>query len=80
MTFVRFRQRAKPAGVPLDGSGSGMRFRDAALDVGDELTDAGERYRVVHVEQPKSVRSFGHAWTELIGSRGPRVFVGYRAA
>jgi hypothetical protein len=27
--------------VHFDGSGSGMRFRDAALAVGDVLTDAG---------------------------------------
>jgi hypothetical protein len=43
-----------------------MRFRDAALDVGDVLGDGGESYQVVRIEQPKSVRSFGHAWTELI--------------
>jgi hypothetical protein len=30
------------------------------------LTDAGERYRVVRVEQPENERSFGHAWTALI--------------
>ena len=52
--------------IHFDGSGSGMRFRDAALDVGDVLVDAGESYRVVRVEQPKSERSFGHAWTELL--------------
>ena len=28
--------------IHFDGSGSGMRFRDAALDVGDVLVDAGE--------------------------------------
>jgi hypothetical protein len=54
--------------IHFDGSGSGMRFRDAALDVGDVLVDAGESYRVVRVEQPKSARSFGHAWAELLGS------------
>jgi hypothetical protein len=53
--------------VHFDGSGSGMRFRDAALGVGDVLVDAGESYRVIRVEQPKSVRSFGHVWTTLIG-------------
>jgi hypothetical protein len=47
--------------IHFDGSGSGMRFREAALDVGDVLIDRGESYRVVRVEQPKSVRSFGHA-------------------
>ena len=31
--------------IHFDGGGSGMRFRDAALAVGDVLTDAGERYR-----------------------------------
>jgi hypothetical protein len=46
---------------------SSSRFRDATLDVGDVLVDAGESYRVVRVEQPKSERSFGHAWTELLG-------------
>ena len=44
-----------------------QRQRDAALDGGDVLVDGGESYRVVRVEQPKSVRSFGHAWTTLIG-------------
>jgi hypothetical protein len=53
--------------IHFDGSGSGMRFRPAALAVGDELTDAGERYRVTRVEQPRNARSFGHAWTALIG-------------
>jgi hypothetical protein len=52
--------------IPFDGSGSGMRFRDSALDVGDVLIDVGQSYRVVRVEQPKSERSFGHAWTALI--------------
>jgi len=52
--------------IHFDGSGSGMRFRDAALDVGDVLTDGGERYRVVRVEQPRSAQAFGCAWTALI--------------
>lgn len=43
-----------------------MCFRDAALVVGDVLTDGGERYRVVRVEQPRSAQAFGHCWTELV--------------
>jgi hypothetical protein len=54
--------------IRFDGGGSGMRFRDAALDVGEVLTDGGERYRVVRVEQPRSAQAFGHAWTELVAA------------
>ncbi len=46
-----------------------MRVHDVALDVGDEVTDGGARYRVVQVEQPPHERAFGHAWAELLGEQ-----------
>jgi hypothetical protein len=55
--------------VHFSDGGSGMRHRVEPLNTGDEVADGGARYRVVRVEQPKSERSFGHAWTELIGGR-----------
>jgi hypothetical protein len=52
--------------IHFEGGGSGMRFRDAVLTVGDELIDCGDRYRIVRVEQPKHERTFGHAWADRL--------------
>jgi hypothetical protein len=52
--------------VHYSDGGSGMRRHDALLDIGDELRDGGNRYRVVHVEHPANAHAFGHAWAELI--------------
>jgi hypothetical protein len=52
--------------VHFDDGGSGMRLRGEPLDVGCELTEGADRYRVVRVEQPPNERSFGHAWAELL--------------
>jgi hypothetical protein len=34
------------------------------LEVGDELRDSGERYRVVRVQERETRGGFGHAWAE----------------
>jgi hypothetical protein len=56
--------------VNFDDGGTGMRFLDRPLAVGDEIDDCGEHYRVTRVEQPTSESGFGHAWVELRSS-GP---------
>ena len=48
--------------IHFTGTGTGMRHYDAPLDEGDELTDCGERYRVVQVEHAPNARAFGRAW------------------
>jgi hypothetical protein len=52
--------------VRFDDGGSGMRLRGGPLDVGVELAEGADRYRVTRVEQPPNERSFGHAWAELV--------------
>jgi hypothetical protein len=37
--------------VRFSDGGSGMRYRDVQLDVGDELTEGAQRYTVERVEQ-----------------------------
>ena len=39
---------------------------DVPLEVGGEIADGGNCYRIVRVEQPSSLRGFGHAWAELV--------------
>ena len=51
--------------VHFGDGGTGRRFRDQPLDVGDELDDGGSRYRVVRVERPAHEHALGHAWVEL---------------
>ena len=41
-----------------------MRHRAEQVEVGDELDDRGERYRIMRVEQPPSEAGFGRAWAE----------------
>jgi hypothetical protein len=55
--------------VHFDDGGSGMRMMDEPLEVGCELTEGADRYRVVRVERPPKPRSFGHAWAELLDGR-----------
>ena len=50
--------------ITFDDGGAGMRHRSEPLEVGDELGDSGEHYRVVRVEQPPSAAGFGRAWAE----------------
>ena len=52
--------------VHFDDGGSGMRHRDEPLEVGAELREGGERYRVERVEQPAHGSALGHAWVALI--------------
>jgi hypothetical protein len=52
--------------VHFSDGGSGMRYRDARIDVGAELDDGGGRYRVERVEQPPHERAFGHVWATRI--------------
>jgi hypothetical protein len=52
--------------VTFSDGGSGRRVRDEPLEVGAELDDGRNRYRVVRVEQPPSPRGFGRAWAELV--------------
>ena len=42
--------------ITFSDGGSGRRFRDEPLEVGAELDDGGNRYRVVRLEQPPSPR------------------------
>jgi hypothetical protein len=48
--------------VHFDDGGSGMRYRDEPLGVGDDLIDGGRSYRVERVEPPPNPSAFGHAW------------------
>jgi hypothetical protein len=48
--------------VHFSDGGSGMRYRDEALSVGDELPDGGRVYVVERVEQPGHEHALGHAW------------------
>ena len=50
--------------VQFADGGAGMRFFDHRLEPGDELTDCGDRYRIVRVEQHAGTGGFGHAWAE----------------
>ena len=52
--------------VHYSDGGSGMRLRAEPLDVGCELSEGTDRYRVVRVDPPAHERTFGHAWVELI--------------
>jgi hypothetical protein len=48
--------------VHFDDGGSGMRLRTKPLDVGCELTEGRDLYRVMRVEHPAHERTLGHAW------------------
>jgi hypothetical protein len=52
--------------VHFDDGGSGMRYSNEPLDVGVELTEGDNRYRVERVEPPPNPSAFGHAWAERI--------------
>jgi hypothetical protein len=45
--------------VHFDDGGSGMRLRPEPLDVGSELAEGVDRYRVMRVEQPRHERTLG---------------------
>jgi hypothetical protein len=56
--------------VHFADGGAGMREYDRPLEVGNEIEDGGERYRIVRVE-PKTTRGgFGHAWAEAAQPAG----------
>ena len=46
--------------IHFSDGGSGMRTRDDAVDVGDELVDGGGRYYVVCVEPAPNPQALGH--------------------
>ena len=48
--------------VHFSDGGSGMRHRDAPLEVGDELSEGGRRYTVERVAPPPNPDALGHAW------------------
>jgi hypothetical protein len=50
--------------ITFDDGGAGMRTRPVTLEVGDTISDCGERYLVVTVEPPRSAAGFGRAWAE----------------
>ena len=54
--------------APLAGALLGRRFRmrhyDRPLEVGEEITDGGERYCIVRVQERETRGGFGHAWAE----------------
>jgi hypothetical protein len=52
--------------VHFGDGGSGMRHLDEPLEVGVELREGDERYRVERVEQPVHGTALGHAWVTLI--------------
>jgi hypothetical protein len=52
--------------VHFSDGGSGMRYRDAQLDVGDELREGAARYVVERVEQPPKPTALGHVWARLV--------------
>ena len=52
--------------VHFDDGGSGMRLRTKPLDVGCELAEGRDRYRVMRVEHPAHERTFGHAWATRV--------------
>ena len=47
--------------VHFSDGGSGMRLRDAELDVGDTLMEGRELYTVERVEQPRHGQALAHA-------------------
>ena len=51
--------------VHFDDGGSGMRYRDAQLQEGDELREGGHVYTVARVEQAASPTALGKAWVRL---------------
>jgi hypothetical protein len=52
--------------VHYSDGGSGMRRFETLVEIGQELSDGGARYRVTHVEHPGNRHSFGHAWAEVL--------------
>jgi hypothetical protein len=52
--------------IHFSDGGSGMRYRDAQLDVGDKMSEGAQRYTVERVEQAASPQALGHAWAKLI--------------
>ena len=52
--------------VHFSDGGTGMREYGRPLEVGDEIDDGRERYRIVRVESKQTRGGFGHAWAELV--------------
>ena len=49
-----------------------MREYDRPLEVGDEIKDGRDRYRIVRVEEPQTRRGFRHGWAEHTNPPGGR--------
>lgn len=52
--------------IHFSDGGSGMRYREAQLDAGDELREGAQRYVVEQVEQAPNPNALGHAWATLV--------------
>jgi hypothetical protein len=50
--------------IHFSDGGAGMREYPAPLKVGDEITDGGQTYRVVRVQERETRGGFAHAWAE----------------
>jgi hypothetical protein len=51
--------------VHYSDGGSGMREYARPLEVGDEIEDGRDRYRIVRVEPKQTRGGFAHAWAEV---------------
>jgi hypothetical protein len=52
--------------ITFSDGGSGMRRRDEPLEVGHELRDSTNRYRIVDVVEPPNTTGLGRARAERI--------------
>jgi hypothetical protein len=52
--------------VHFSDGGSGMRYRDAQLNEGDELSEGAQRYTVERVEHPGNPHALVHAWARVV--------------
>ena len=46
-----------------------MRFRNQAVEVGEQFDDAGNRYELERVEHPATPNGIGHAWAIAVTPR-----------
>lgn len=51
--------------VRFSDGGAGMRHYAEPLEVGAEIADGGDRYRIARVEESKTAGGFSQAWAEL---------------
>jgi hypothetical protein len=52
--------------VHFSDGGAGMREYDRQLEVGEEMMDGGQRYRIERVQERKTRGGVGHAWAEVL--------------